>query len=164
MTATDVLARLLKPALGSRLQRTLTEAVGVSLTAYQHYEADRRKPDIDMLREIAADGWDLDWLITGMGNGMRRQYAMPVPSPLGVANEPGATCGATAGIDTATSERAKRIVLLAADPLDPKPALSTFAEAVAAIVNSIAGRPYNYDDLPGMLDRAKSLLLHELKL
>lgn len=66
-------------------------------------------------------------------------------------HEPAAPYGAKAAIDRDVWDRATRIVQLAADPIDPKPRPTVFANAVAEIYNAIIGRPQDNNELPQLL-------------
>jgi transcriptional regulator with XRE-family HTH domain len=151
---TDSLSRRLKLVRGSRSQREFADSLGVSLTAYQHYEAGRRTPDVDALRAIATEGWSVDWLVTGMGSGMKRSFPLPPAASIGRAEESTPEYAPRSAIDAPTWERAMRIVQLAADLIDPKPRAETFANAVADIYNTIAGRPQDNEQLAELVRRA----------
>lgn len=62
-------------------QPDFAEKCGVSIRAYQDYEAGKRLPGSETLQALAEAGIDLNWLLTGTGQ-MLRDAPSALPSPL----------------------------------------------------------------------------------
>lgn len=52
---------------GSANQKDRAGALGVAVSSYQHYERDERSPDLAFLGRLMAEGWSVNWLISGEG-------------------------------------------------------------------------------------------------
>lgn len=150
----DSLGARLKHVRGSRSQREFAEFLGVAVSTYQLYEGDKRLPAADFLGKVIGEGWPAGWLLTGMGT-----YSTRDALPTLHAKESTDAVGSQQAIDRATWDRAMRIVQLAADPIDPKPRPTVFANAVAEIYNAIIGRPQDNNELPDLIQHATGALL-----
>lgn len=61
-------------------QAEMAARMGISLRAYQTYEANERQPRANDVAALADAGIDLNWLLTGLG----RMWTGPRPQPGGV--------------------------------------------------------------------------------
>ncbi len=59
--------RRLAQIRASSTQKSQAKRLGVAERTYQNYEQDIRPPDVKTLRALFFDGWDLNWVVCGVG-------------------------------------------------------------------------------------------------
>lgn len=64
---TATIGRRLAQLRAPRTQREQAAALGVPERTYQTYEQDARDPDMRTLIGVFLQGWDLNWVLTGVG-------------------------------------------------------------------------------------------------
>ena len=66
-SAANTIGDRLKLIRGKESQKSYAMRINVGLSTYQNYERSDRDPDQRTLRAAFADGWNLNWLLTGEG-------------------------------------------------------------------------------------------------
>ena len=72
--------RVIREMLGLT-QAVMATQMGISLRAYQTYEAGQRQPKASDVAGLVGVGIDLNWLLTGVGQ-MMREAAPAAPPPI----------------------------------------------------------------------------------
>jgi hypothetical protein len=67
-TETATIGRRLAQLRAPRTQKEQAAALGVPERTYQTYEQDTRDPDMRTLIGVFLQGWDLNWVLTGVGS------------------------------------------------------------------------------------------------
>lgn len=148
----DTVGSRLAYVRGEASQADFAPKVGIAKNTLGNYERGDREIGAGALAGYMQRGWSANWLLTG--EGPERLAAAPTG---GVAESP-ASYGGALPVDWDTWARAKRLVLLAADAIEPKPGAELFADQVATVYAMLVGKPHDNSVIPVIVRQVEAAI------